>query len=70
MVDGSDNLTIKGTSTTGEVLQSDGAGGVAYGQVNLASANSVSGLLGPANGGLGVDATQNAGKATARTNQA
>ena len=28
MVDGSDNLTIKGTSTTGEVLQSDGAGGV------------------------------------------
>ncbi len=68
MVDGSDNLTIKGTSTTGEVLQSDGAGGVAYGQVNLASANSVSGLLGLANGGLGVDATQNAGKATARTN--
>ena len=48
MVNGSDELTIKGTSTTGEVLQSDGSGGVAYGQVDLTSSNAVSGALGPA----------------------
>ena len=57
-VNGSDELTIKGTSTTGEVLQSDGSGGVTYGQVDLTLSNAVSGALGPANGGLGVDASQ------------
>ena len=68
MVNGSDELTVKGTTTTGEVLQSDGSGGVAYGQVDLTSASAVSGALGLANGGLGVDASQTSGKATARTN--
>jgi hypothetical protein len=68
MVDGSDNLTIKGTNTTGEVLQSDGSGGVAYGTVDLTSANAVAGALGLANGGLGVDASSANGKTTARSN--
>ena len=64
----SDALTLKGTSTTGEVLKSDGAGGVVYGALDLTNANAVSGALPLANGGLGVDATQASGKATARTN--
>ena len=68
MVDGSDNLTIKGTSTSGEALLSDGNGGVAYGQIDLTSANAVSGALGLANGGLGVDATSASGKSDARDN--
>ena len=68
MVDGSDALTIKGTSTTGEVLKSDGAGGVAYGALDLTNLNSTSGALPLTRGGLGVDASQTAGKATARDN--
>jgi hypothetical protein len=68
MVDGSDALTIKGTSTTGEVLKSDGAGGVAYGALDLTNLNATSGALPLTRGGLGVDASQTAGKATARDN--
>jgi len=68
MVDGSDNLTIKGTSTSGEVLKSNGAGGVVYGALDLTNANATSGALPLSRGGLGVDATQSTGKATARTN--
>ena len=68
MVDGSDALTIKGTSTTGEVLKSDGAGGVAYGALDLTNPNATSGALPLTRGGLGVDASQTAGKATARDN--
>ncbi len=68
MVDGSDKLTIKGTSTTGEVLKSDGAGGVAYGALDLTNLNATSGALPLTRGGLGVDASQTAGKATARDN--
>lgn len=68
MVDGSDELTIKGTSTTGEVLKSDGAGGVAYGALDLTNLNATSGALPLTRGGLGVDASQTAGKATARDN--
>lgn len=68
MVDSNDDLTIKGTSTTGQALLSDGSGGVAYGAVDLTSSDAVSGALGLANGGLGVDASQTSGKATARTN--
>ena len=64
----SDALTLKGTSTTGEVLKSDGAGGVAYGALDLTNANAISGALPLANGGVGVDATSASGKATARTN--
>jgi len=67
-VDGNDALTVKGTTTTGEVLKSDGSGGVAYGAVDLTSNNAVSGALGLANGGLGVDATDASGKSTARSN--
>ena len=67
-IDSNDDLTIKGTATTGEVLQSDGNGGVSYGTVNLASTNSVSGILPLANGGLGTEAATTSGKATARTN--
>ena len=67
-VDGNDALTVKGTTTTGEVLKSDGSGGVAYGAVDLTSNNAVSGALGLANGGLGVDATDASGKTTARSN--
>jgi len=68
MVDGSDELTIKGTSTTGEVLKSDGAGGVVYGALDLTNANATSGALPLTRGGLGVDASQTAGKVTARDN--
>lgn len=64
----SDALTLKGTATTGEVLKSDGAGGVAYGALDLTNANAISGALPLANGGLGVDASQTSGKATARDN--
>ena len=63
-----DALTLNGTSTTGEVLKSDGAGGVAYGALDLTNASAVSGALPLTNGGLGVDASQTAGKATARDN--
>ncbi|MDA8882962.1 hypothetical protein N9I00_00985 [bacterium] len=59
-----DKITMTGTDTTGEVLQSDGSGGVTYGAVNLAT--SVAGILPLAHGGLGVNvATDQAG---ARTN--
>lgn len=68
MVDSNDALTVKGTTTTGEVLKSDGSGGVTYGAVDLTSNSAVSGALGLANGGLGVDATDAAGKTTARSN--
>jgi len=64
----SDALTIKGTSTTGEVLKSDGAGGVVYGALDLTNASAISGALPLSNGGLGVDASQTSGKATARDN--
>ena len=68
MVDGSDALTIKGTSTSGEVLKSDGNGGVEYGALALDNANAVSGQLPLAHGGVGVDITTDSGKATARSN--
>ena len=64
----SDALTLKGTSTTGEVLKSDGAGGVAYGALDLTNSNAISGALPLTNGGLGVDASQASGKSTARDN--
>ena len=67
-IDGSDNLTVKGTTTTGQVLRSDGSGGVAYGAVNLTSSDAVSGALPLTNGGLGVDASDASGKTTARSN--
>jgi len=67
-IDGSDNLTVKGTTTTGQVLRSDGSGGVAYGAVNLTSSDAVTGALPLANGGLGVDASDAGGKITARSN--
>ena len=68
MVDGSDALTIKGTSTTGEVLKSDGAGGVVYGALDLTNLDATAGAMPLTRGGLGVDASQTAGKATARDN--
>jgi len=52
-VDLSDQLTVKGTTTTGQVLKSDGSSGVVYGAVDLANASAVSGILPLANGGLG-----------------
>ena len=67
-INGSDELTVKGTTTTGQVLRSDGSGGVAYGAVNLTSSDAVTGALGLTNGGLGVDASDAAGKTTARSN--
>jgi filamentous hemagglutinin len=67
-IDGNDALTVKGTTTTGQVLRSDGSGGVAYGAVDLTSADAVTGALGLANGGLGVDASDSSGKTTARSN--
>ena len=63
-----DALTLKGTNTTGQILISDGSEGVAYNALDLTNANSISGALPLANGGLGVDATQAAGKSTARDN--
>jgi hypothetical protein len=59
-----DKISMTGTGVTGEVLQSDGNGGVAYGAVNLTT--SVAGILPKANGGLGVNvATNVAGARTA-----
>jgi hypothetical protein len=67
-INNSDALTIKGTAVTGEVLKSDGLGGVAYGALDLTNANAIAGALPLANGGLGVDASDSAGKTTARSN--
>ena len=67
-INGSDQLTVKGTTTNGEVLRSDGSGGVAYGAVNLTSSSAVTGALPLTNGGLGVDASDSSGKTTARSN--
>ncbi|MDP6585094.1 MAG: hypothetical protein QF535_10575, partial [Anaerolineales bacterium] len=67
-IDGSDDLTIKGTTTTGEILRSDGSNGVAYGALDLTNSNAVTGALGLVNGGLGVDASSGGGKTTARSN--
>ena len=67
-VNGSDQVTLKGTTTNGQVLLSDGSNGVAYGAVNLTSSDAVSGALPLTNGGLGVDASDASGKITARSN--
>ena len=67
-INGSDQLTVKGTTTNGQVLRSDGSGGVAYGAVNLTSSDAVTGALPLTNGGLGVDASDSSGKTTARSN--
>ncbi len=67
-IDSNDALTIKGTATTGEVLQSDGSGGVAYGALDITNGSAISGALPLANGGLGVDASNTVGKGTARIN--
>ena len=67
-IDSNDALTIKGTAVTGEVLQSDGNGGVTYGALDITNGSAISGALPLANGGLGVDASDVAGKLTARTN--
>ena len=67
-VDANDALTIKGTFVTGEVLKSDGNGSVEYGALDITNGNAIAGALPLANGGLGVDASNTAGKTTARTN--
>ena len=67
-INGSDQLTLKGTSTNGQALLSNGSNGVAYGAINLTSSDAVSGALPLTNGGLGVDASDASGKTTARSN--
>ena len=67
-IDSNDALTIKGTAVTGEVLKSDGSGGVIYGALDITNGSAISGALPLANGGLGVDASDVTGKGTARTN--
>lgn len=67
-INANDALTIKGTSVTGEILKSDGQGGVVYGALDITNSGAISGALPLANGGLGVDASDVSGKATARTN--
>ena len=67
-IDANDALTIKGTAVTGEILKSDGNGGVVYGALDITNSGAISGALPLANGGLGVDASDVSGKATARTN--
>ena len=63
-----DVISMTGTDTTGEVLKSDGQGGVVYGTVNLASADSVAGILPLANGGTGANASTESGLTQARLN--
>jgi len=67
-IDGNDALTIKGTAVTGEVLKSNGSGGVVYGALDITNGNAIAGALPLANGGLGVDASNTAGQGTARIN--
>jgi len=67
-LNGSDQMTIKGTSTTGEILRSDGSNGVTYGALDLTNSSAVAGALPLVNGGLGVDASGAGGKTTARSN--
>ena len=63
-----DKISMTGTGTAGEVLKSNGSGGVEYGTVNLASTNSVAGILPLANGGTGANASTDAGLTQARSN--
>jgi len=67
-INSSDQLTVRGTSTTGEILKSNGANGVTYGALDLTNSSAVAGALPLVNGGLGVDASSSAGKTTARAN--
>jgi len=56
-IDASNNIAVKSSTTAGQVLVSQGSGSAAYGTVNLASSNAVSGVLAPANGGTGINNT-------------
>lgn len=52
-VDGNDDLAVKSSATVGQVLLSQGSGNAAYGAVNLASSDAVTGALPIVNGGTG-----------------
>jgi len=49
--------SLTGLGTSGNVLKSSGTGAPNWGTVDLASTNNITGVLGAANGGLGVNAT-------------
>ena len=55
-IDGSDKLAIKSSATSGQVLVSNGSGTAAWGAIDLAADNGVTGTLDVANGGTGVTA--------------
>ena len=67
-INGSDKITLKGTSTSGEILRSNGSGSMAFGALDLTNSSAVAGALPLTNGGLGVDASSAGGKTTARAN--
>jgi hypothetical protein len=52
-VDGDDNLAVKSSSTAGQVLRSTGSGTAAWGALDLADSDAVTGALPIANGGTG-----------------
>lgn len=55
----SDNIVVASTATAGQILRSTGSAGAeaAWGALDLANTNAVTGLLPIANGGLGTDVT-------------
>jgi hypothetical protein len=52
-VDGNDDLAVKSSATAGQVLRSVGSGTAAWGALDLADADAVTGALPIANGGTG-----------------
>ena len=52
-VDGNDDLAVKSSATAGQVLRSQGSGTAAWGALDLADADAVTGALPIANGGTG-----------------
>jgi hypothetical protein len=59
-VDANDRLAVKSSSTSGQVLVSNGSGSASWSALNLDSANSVTGTLAIANGGTNASDTTTA----------
>ena len=54
-IDGSNNVAVKSSATSGQVLLSQGSGSAAWGAVNLGSSDAVTGTLLVGNGGTGLN---------------
>ena len=59
-INGSNQVAVKSSATSGQVLLSQGTGSAAWGALDLDSANSVTGTLGVTNGGTNADSASGA----------